>query len=170
MKMAKMTRVTKPHHYFKNPASPPSQFIYSLYTDGACRGNPGEAGAGVILKDSSGKTVKKMRKYLGFMTNNQAEYNALLLGLNLARTSGVRNLQVYLDSELVVRQVNGEYRVKSPEIKSLHRKVLKMLGEFDKINILYIPREMNGEADSLANQAIDLEGGKTAGVWSPSEA
>ncbi len=170
MKTAQMKKGTKPRHSFKEPATPGSQFTYSLYTDGASRGNPGEAGAGIILKNSSGRTVRRMRKYLGSMTNNQAEYNALLLGLNLARMSGVKNLSVYLDSELIVRQVNGEYRVKNPEIKPLYRKVLQMLQEFDKINILHVPREMNGEADSLANQAIDLKDEeKTAGAWSPSE-
>ncbi len=156
MKTTKMIKETKPLHSSKESDSPIHPPTYSLYTDGASRGNPGESGAGIVLKDSEGKTVKKIRKYLGVGTNNQAEYNALLLGLNLAKKTGAKKLNVHLDSELVVRQIKGEYRVKNSELKLLHQNVLKMFQEFDKINILHIPREMNREADLLANQAIDL--------------
>lgn len=166
--MMTMTKETGHLRYFKKNATTASasvhstlhesQGTFSLYTDGASRGNPGKSGAGIVLKDSSGKTVKKIRKYLGIGTNNQAEYNALLIGLNLAKVEGAKKLNVYLDSELVVKQINGEYRVKNPEIKLLYQKVLKITREFDKINILHIPRELNGVADSLANKAIDLGG------------
>lgn len=164
-KITKITKETKPLHSSKESHSPIHQFtdshihppIYSLYTDGASRGNPGDSGAGIILKDSKGTTLKKIRKYLGRGTNNQAEYNALLLGLNLAKGAGAKKLNVYLDSELVVKQVRGEYRVKNSEIKPLHQNVMKMIQAFDKIDILHIPREINGEADLLANQAIDLK-------------
>lgn len=168
-----MTKVTVPHHFSKSSNLGPEQLnifrfshspttkvtrspIYSLYTDGASRGNPGEGGAGMILKDSAGRTIKKMKRYLGRVTNNQAEYNALLLGLSMAKKIGAKELNVYLDSELVVKQIKGEYRVKNSEIKPLHQKVLKIFREFDKINIMHIPRELNGDADLLANQAIDL--------------
>jgi len=130
----------------------------SLYTDGASRGNPGESGAGIILKDADGVILKKAGKYLGEGTNNRAEYEALILGLTLACDAGIKKLNVYLDSELVARQVKGEYRVKNSAIKPLYQKVLTLMKNFDKINIVNIPRELNWEADALANEAIERGG------------
>lgn len=170
-KMTEKTKVTKPPHSSENKStfrqlaftlntrasmieSAGSQ-VYSLYSDGASRGNPGDSGAGIIIKDAQGRTVKRVRKYLGVGTNNSAEYKALLLGIKIAKSIGIKKLNVYLDSEIVARQIKGEYRVKEPGLKILHRKVLQIMRHFDKINIMKIPRELNREADLLANEAID---------------
>lgn len=127
----------------------------SIYIDGASRGNPGEAGAGAILKDGRGKTVKKITKYLGVATNNVAEYQALLLGLKEAKKLGATQLGIYSDSELLIKQIEGEYRVKSDNLKDLFRKAIKALKKFSRSDFFHIPREENKEADRLANRAID---------------
>jgi ribonuclease HI len=127
----------------------------SIYIDGASRGNPGEAGAGAILKDGRGKTLKKISKYLGVATNNVAEYQALLLGLKEAKKLGVKELGIYSDSELLIKQMEGEYRVKSENLKDLFRKAIKELKKFSRSAFFHIPREENREADRLANRAID---------------
>ncbi len=127
----------------------------SIYIDGASRGNPGEAGAGAILKDSRGKTLKKISRYLGVATNNVAEYQALLLGLKEAKKLGAKQLGIYSDSELLIKQIEGEYRVKSEHLKDLFRKAIKELKKFSRFAFFHIPREENKEADRLANRAID---------------
>ncbi len=127
----------------------------SIYIDGASRGNPGEAGAGAIFKDSRGKILKKTGKYLGVATNNVAEYQALLLGLKEARKLGAKKLVIYSDSELLIKQMEGEYRVKSENLKDLFRKAIKELKKFSRSAFFHIPREDNKEADKLANRAID---------------
>lgn len=126
-----------------------------MYIDGASRGNPGASGAGVIIKDPSGKTIRCKRQYLGIGTNNRAEYLALLIGLEAAIDAGIKRLRICSDSELLVKQLRGEYRVKNPELKKLYEKALILIKNFDKINIEHIPREMNRDADTLANEAID---------------
>jgi ribonuclease HI len=128
-----------------------------IYTDGAARGNPGPAGAGVILKDG-GKTLKTIHKYLGETTNNIAEYTALALGLEAAISLGYKNATIYMDSELVSQQLKGEYRVKDEKIKTLFEKVIGLINNFDSVRIVRIDREKNKEADKLANKAINLSG------------
>ena len=126
----------------------------NLYTDGASKGNPGEAGAGVWMSDGEGRQLFKMSRYLGRKTNNEAEYWALLLGLREARRLGGKSVRIFTDSELMERQVNGLYRVKNENLKVLHTSVIRLLNEFVSHAIVSIPREENREADRLANQAI----------------
>jgi len=125
-----------------------------IYIDGASKGNPGEAGAGVWMADRAGRKVFEMSRYLGRKTNNEAEYCALLLGLQEARRLGGRSIQIYTDSELVERQVKGLYRVKNLNLKALHASVIQQLKTFSSYAIESVPREENREADRLANRAI----------------
>jgi ribonuclease HI len=126
----------------------------NLYTDGASRGNPGEAGAGLWISDGEGRKVFEMSRFLGRKTNNEAEYWALLFGLREARRLGGKSIRIFTDSELMERQVNGLYRVKNLNLKILHTSVIELLKEFASHAIVSIPREENREADRLANQAI----------------
>jgi ribonuclease HI len=125
------------------------------FIDGAARGNPGEAGAGVVLKDRGGTDVEKIALYLGRATNNMAEYKALLLALQRARELGVKSLQVYSDSELLVHQINGRYRVRAPHLQKLCQEAIRLMRDFGTVNISHISREKNAEADEQANRAID---------------
>ena len=125
-----------------------------LYIDGASRGNPGRAGAGIWITDGEGKKISEVSRYLGHKTNNQAEYWALLLGLKEAKRLGGEALQIFTDSELVERQIKGVYRVKDLDLKAIHKTVIENLKSFSSFEIDSIPREGNQEADRLANQAI----------------
>ncbi len=126
-----------------------------LYTDGACRGNPGYGGAGAVLVDEEGNTIASVKKSLGICTNNIAEYSALILGLEEALKKQCRRLHIFLDSELLVKQINGSYRVKSAHLKMLMQDVKKLLSSFDGYTIEHIARSYNQDADRLANEAID---------------
>lgn len=126
-----------------------------LYCDGASRGNPGPASYGFSLLDPGGRPVVEAGKTLGVTTNNVAEYEGLVAGLEAALREGVRDLEVRLDSLLLVRQVMGEYRVKAPGLKALHRRAVGLLTRFDRATIGHIPREQNARADALANAALD---------------
>lgn len=127
----------------------------SLYTDGASRGNPGEAGAGYVIFDSQGREVFAHGKYLGQCTNNMAEYQALILGLSAAKKQGARQLSVYLDSELIVKQIKGEYRVKDEKLKPFFAQVQRLRQDFAAFRVAHVPRKQNQRADQLANEAID---------------
>jgi ribonuclease HI len=129
--------------------------FWRLHCDGACRGNPGPAGAGMVLHDPQGRLQIRKGRYLGETTNNVAEYQALLLGLEEARKLSVKRLQVLADSELMVKQLNGHYRVKSPHLLPLWRQALQSLEQFEAYAIIHVPREENRLADEVANQAID---------------
>ena len=133
-----------------------------LYIDGASRGNPGSAGAGVWITNREGKEIVRMSRYLGHKTNNEAEYWALLLGLKEAKRLGGDSVRIFTDSELIERQVKGLYQVKNLNLKTLHRTVIRNLKEFSSVEIEHISREKNREADRLANQAIQkgVAGGK----------
>ena len=126
------------------------------YTDGAARGNPGESGIGVILKDEHGGTLTKLYGYIGEATNNVAEYQALLACLKSAAKTNCSRLIVHSDSELMVRQLLGEYKVKDPNLKTMVLKVHRLLEKagFD-FEIKHVSRELNKEADRLANLGID---------------
>jgi ribonuclease HI len=126
-----------------------------LYTDGASRGNPGEAGAGAAIFDEEGKELVAAEKYLGQCTNNEAEYRALLLGLSRCGELGTGRLKVHLDSELIVKQVRGVYRVKHPNLTPLFKEVQQLLAGFASYTIHHVRREHNSRADQLANKAID---------------
>lgn len=132
-----------------------SQKPFTLYTDGGARGNPGPAGAGALLLAPDGKEVEAISAYLGELTNNQAEYRALLLGLQAAIDNDVRELDVRMDSELIVKQMKGEYKVKHPDMKVLHAQARQLVVQFDSISFHHIRRELNSDADALVNQAID---------------
>lgn len=129
----------------------------TIHSDGAARGNPGPAGAGAVLADAHGKLVAEISLPLGEMTNNQAEYRALLAAVEKAQTLGAKALEIFCDSELVVKQLQGEYRVKDPHLRVLFRQLLPKLQSFDGYTIEHIRREQNERADELANLAIDRE-------------
>ena len=125
-----------------------------LRIDGASRGNPGPAGCGVVLEDTDGGREEASR-YLGRATNNAAEYEALLLGLRRAALRGYRQVEVRSDSELLVRQMTGEYRVKHPGLLARHAAVRRLLAGFEQVRFTHVNRSGNAEADRLANLAID---------------
>jgi ribonuclease HI len=129
-----------------------------VYVDGGARGNPGPAGIGVVVTDEAGKELLRANDYIGVATNNAAEYRALLLGLERARARGAREVEVINDSQLVARQVMGEYKVKHPGLRPLHARVLEALRAFDRWSVRSVPREGNEVADSLVNEAIDATG------------
>ncbi len=126
-----------------------------IYSDGASRGNPGPAGAGAVLKDKNGDLLTEVCDYLGEVTNNQAEYRALLLAVEKAKLLGATELAIHADSELMVKQVLGEYKVKNAGIKPIYQQLTSLLREFSTYTIDYVPRAQNAEADELANVAID---------------
>jgi ribonuclease HI len=128
---------------------------YHLFVDGGARGNPGPAGIGVRLETSDGELVEELADAIGATTNNQAEYQALIAGLELALDRGVKELVVFADSELIVRQMNGEYRVKDTKLQPLHARAAHLVHELPDVEIRHIPREQNGDADRLVNEAID---------------
>lgn len=134
-----------------------SKKVY-LYTDGGSRGNPGPSGTGVILLDSNKKKIKEKFEYIGQATNNVAEYSALVSGLEAAIDVGATDIIAHLDSELLVKQLNGEYKVKDPNMKILFERSLGILKNFKTFEIKHIPREKNKEADRLVNKAINLAG------------
>ncbi len=126
-----------------------------LYSDGLARGNPGLAGAGAVLVEPSGQVVDRLGKFLGTQTTNFAEYTGLLLGLKRARELGVREVEVFADSELMIRQLGGRYQVRSPSLRPLYEEALRLLNEFDRVKLVHVPREMNRAADEMSNRAID---------------
>lgn len=127
-----------------------------LYTDGCCRGNPGPAGIGVVIRGPAKNIVKEVSEYIGEATNNIAEYNALIRGLEEAALLGAEEVAVFMDSELVVKQLSGEYRVKDNDMKELFSKAAAELKNFKSFEIKHIDRSKNKEADKLANRAINL--------------
>ena len=126
-----------------------------VYIDGASKGNPGRAGAGILITNGEGRKISEVSRYLGHKTNNEAEYWALLLGLREAGRLEGESVQIFTDSELVERQMNGLYRVKDLNLRALHNRVLQNVRRFSSFEIRSIPREENKEADRLANQAIE---------------
>ena len=128
---------------------------WQLFTDGGSRGNPGPAGAGFVLTNLSGAVIEKGGKFIGSATNNVAEYSALIFGLEAALKLGGSQLVCYSDSELIVRQINGQYKVKDAVLKSYYLKVKNLVGKFKKVLFVSVPREKNRRADKLVNEAID---------------
>ncbi len=127
-----------------------------IYTDGGARGNPGPAGIGAVIYDENNRLLKEISEYIGEATNNQAEYRAVIAALEKAHKLGAEEVVFYLDSELVVKQLRGEYRVKNKDLASLFVRVHNLKLNFRKIQFFHIPREKNKEADKLVNKAIDL--------------
>jgi ribonuclease HI len=126
-----------------------------LYSDGAARGNPGPSGAGAVLIEPGGQVVAKLGKYLGNQTNNYAEYMGLLIGLKHAKALGAKEIEVFADSELLIRQLGGRYQVKSPSLRPLYEEAVKLLNDFSRVKLVHVPREMNAAADEMSNRAID---------------
>jgi ribonuclease HI len=126
-----------------------------LMVDGAARGNPGDAGCGAAICDETGAVVKELSRYLGKTTNNVAEYEALLMGLEALIAMGKKRIRVQSDSELMVRQLNGQYRVRDPKLLMLFERARSLLRHFDRYHILHVRREANKLADQLANRGID---------------
>ncbi len=126
-----------------------------LFTDGAARGNPGPAGAGAVIISPDGHIVAKVGKFLGEETNNVAEYMGLLIGLKRAKAMGIKELDVLADSELMVKQLNGDYAVKAEHLKPLFDEAKALLKHFGDVEIRHIPREENEQADAMSNRAID---------------
>lgn len=129
---------------------------FVLRVDGGSRGNPGPAAAGFVLEGAAGDVVRRGGRCIGVATNNVAEYEALAWGLQTAALEGVRGVRILADSELVVKQVRGEYRVKHANMKPLHARVAALLAGFDAWSIEHVRREDNAAADALVNEALDL--------------
>lgn len=126
-----------------------------IFTDGGARGNPGPAAIGIVIKNENDKILKQYSEYIGEATNNQAEYKALLQGLELAKKFKPAEISCYLDSELVVKQMKQEYRVKDKDLQPLFIKVWNLSLGYKKVNFHHISREFNHEADALLNQELD---------------
>ena len=139
------------------PKAQASARVVRVYSDGAARGNPGPAGAGAVLTDAGGAVVARLGRFLGEKTNNVAEYEGLLLGLKHARDLGYREVEVRADSQLLIRQLKGEYAVRHAGLKPLHAEALRLLHGFDKYDLQHVPREENALADEMSNRAIDEE-------------
>jgi ribonuclease HI len=131
---------------------------YIVHTDGAARGNPGPAAIGVVIEDESGRTVYESSRTLGVHTNNEAEYLALIAALGQLREMRAKAADFRLDSELVVRQLRGEYKVKEPRLRSLHAQVTMLLNAVPDHSFRHVPRAQNARADALANEALDADG------------
>jgi len=129
----------------------------TLYADGAARGNPGPAGSGAILLGEGGEVLAERWEALGRATNNVAEYRALILGLEEARRLGVEDIEVRMDSMLVVRQMQGLWRIRHPGLRPLALRAGALLAEFSRRRIEHVPREENARADRLANRALDQD-------------
>lgn len=127
----------------------------TVYTDGASRGNPGEAGIGLAFFDASGAQVHSVYRYIGQATNNVAEYTALITALEEARRMGAHRVAVFSDSELMVRQMNGEYKVKNEALQPLFHKAGSLSAGFAGVTFTHVTRDRNRVADKLANKAID---------------
>ncbi len=128
---------------------------YTIYIDGASRNNPGPAALGVVIEKGKGEVVDEYAEHIGETTNNVAEYTALIRGLERAKRLGAKEVQVYSDSQLMVRQLNGQYRVKAPTLRGLFIAAQALAGSFRSFRIEHIRREKNKRADALANQALD---------------
>jgi ribonuclease HI len=127
----------------------------TLFADGGSRGNPGPAAGGAVLMDEKGSVVREVGVFIGIATNNVAEWRGLIAGLSEALNEGVEELAVRLDSELVVRQITGVYRVKHPDLIPLHKTARALLAKFKSVDIAHVPRAKNKEADAVVNRTLD---------------
>jgi len=141
---------------------PPAQYLIA-HSDGGARGNPGPAGYGVVIQDQGGRKVATRSEYLGHQTNNFAEYQGLIAALEYAIEHGPKALKVVSDSELLVRQVKGIYKVKNAVLKDLHARAKELIGQLEWFSIEHALREHNQEADRLANEAMDKGTGRVGG-------
>ena len=125
-----------------------------INTDGLSKGNPGTAAIGATIRDERGKLLATISKRIGITTNNVAEYKALIAALQKAVKLGGTQVEIRADSELMVRQLNGRYKIKSAGLRPLYLEVVKLLGQFEAVSLKHIPRELNAEADKLANDSL----------------
>ena len=140
---------------FNSPSTRGSIPCLVAHVDGGARGNPGPAGFGVVLHDQAGQKIAELSEYLGKQTNNFAEYSGLLAALNYALQHGHPGLKVFSDSELMVKQINGQFKVSNPVLKELHGKAQALIRQLQSFSITHVLREKNREADRLANLAMD---------------
>ena len=126
-----------------------------INTDGGARGNPGPGACGAIIKDQTGNIIRREGKFLGVCTNNEAEYQGLILGLEIAMELGADSVEVNMDSELVVKQLRGEYRVKEPRLAEFYAKAKALEQKFSEVRYFAVRREKNKEADAIVNQVLD---------------
>jgi len=145
--------------------NPPDHYLIA-YTDGGARGNPGPSGYGVVIQDQSGKKIAALSEYLGHQTNNFAEYQGLIAALEYAVQHGHKALKVVSDSELLVRQIKGIYKVKNAALKDLHARAKELIAQLDWFSIGHVLRGHNQQADELANAAMD----KGVGAGDPARA
>jgi len=152
---------------FADVSAEPSKQVTAAFqanVDGGSRGNPGPAAYGVVIRDPRGEVVARLKKYIGQNTNNVAEYFGLIAALDYAHTHGVRALRVESDSELLVKQMRGLYKVKSEDLKPLFERIKKMAAALESFRIDHVYREQNREADALVNQALDETGRSSTGA------
>jgi len=142
----------------------PSPAAYRANIDGGSRGNPGPAAYGVVIRDGSGELIAKLKKYIGRMSNNVAEYYGLVAALDYAQSHKIRALRIESDSELLVKQMRGQYKVKSADLQPLFERAKKMTQGFESFRIDHVYREQNREADALANDALDAADGVVPGA------
>jgi ribonuclease HI len=148
-------------HLFESRENPPEHYLIA-HSDGGARGNPGPAGYGVVIKDESGKKVAALSEYLGHQTNNFAEYQGLIAALEYAVKHGPKALKLISDSELLVRQIKGIYKVKNAVLQDLHGRAKELIAQMDWFSIGHALREHNQDADRLANEAMDKGTGRVA--------
>jgi len=153
---------------FEEPETPSARLegAYTANIDGAARGNPGPASYGVVIRRPDGRTHESLGKYIGRHTNNVAEYYALIAALDYAAANGIKRLRVYSDSQLIVNQIKGLYKVKHPDLRPLHERAKKQAAALEAFTIQYVPREQNRAADDLANAALDNTSGVKAAYGS----
>lgn len=144
------------------PDPKPAAVAYRANIDGGSRGNPGPAAYGVLIRDGRGEIVARLKKYIGRFTNNVAEYYGLIAAMDYAQSRGIRALRIESDSELLVKQMRGQYKVKSADLQPLFERAQKMSKAFDSFRIDHVFREQNREADALANEALDETEGKVS--------
>ncbi|SRR5579871_320509 len=149
-----------------SPHSAPAHYLVA-HSDGGARGNPGPAGYGVVIQDSAGKKVAELSEYLGHQTNNFAEYQGLIAALEYALQHGPRALKLISDSELLVRQIKGIYKVKNPTLQDLHARAKELIARLEWFSIGHALREHNRDADRLANEAMDKGMGRGARTVAP---
>jgi ribonuclease HI len=147
-------RSSETRSLFEARENPPEHCLVA-HSDGGARGNPGPAGYGVVIKDKSGRKVAALSEYLGHQTNNFAEYQGLIAALEYTLAHGPKALKVISDSELLVRQIKGIYKVKNATLKDLHARAKELIAQLDWFSIGHALREHNQEADRLANEAMD---------------
>jgi probable phosphoglycerate mutase len=162
MKLPSKTRPPSSALLFADPERPAHIAAHVANVDGASRGNPGPASYAVILRGPDGRTVFEIGKYLGRATNNIAEYYALITALDYAEEHGIARLLVRSDSELMVRQMQGRYKVKSVDLRPLHERAKKLAAALAHFAIEHVPREQNRDADALANLALDNTSSRVA--------